>query len=309
MKTQTALSEDSSSTSLNSGAHAVEHCAVDPSTLEALGSALGRQVLIRRSPRRLALYTVTELVSAPSSAVHVGTEGLARLGDADDAPLEGEADATIETDFTGGDSQGPARLTEELLGDAATGLAILAPHGGRIEVGTDDQADAVYGLLAPQAKPVQAWIAHGFNRATGARTCWHITSSEISELSFPQLGTLFGPEGSGQTFAHAVAFHGNNDSEAVVVGGGLPADEAQTELKGKLAARIHDALGAVTPDPPPVEVSLYGPLAGALRANIVNRVTERGNGVQIEQPLAVREDVEQRDAIARAVAELYADLI
>jgi aspartate oxidase len=38
-------------------------------------------------------------------------------------------------------------------------------------------------------------------------------------------------------------------------------------------------------------------------------VTVRGNGTQIEQPLAVRDEIAPRDAIARAVAELYADLI
>jgi hypothetical protein len=38
-------------------------------------------------------------------------------------------------------------------------------------------------------------------------------------------------------------------------------------------------------------------------------VTVRGNGIQLEQPLAVRDDVSQREAIARAVAEFYLDLI
>ncbi len=58
-----------------------------------------------------------------------------------------------------------------------------------------------------------------------------------------------------------------------------------------------------------VEVRLCGPLAGAQRKNIVNRVTVRGNGIQIEQPAAVRDDEAQREAVARAVAEFYGDLI
>ena len=37
----------------------------------------------------------------------------------------------LETDFTEGN--GSARLTEEVLEGDGTGLAILAPHGGRIE--------------------------------------------------------------------------------------------------------------------------------------------------------------------------------
>jgi len=65
----------------------------------------------------------------------------------------------------------------------------------------------------------------------------------------------------------------------------------------------------VTEHPPAVEVRRRGPLAGIERANIVNRVTVRGNGIQLEQPAAVRDDDEQRAAVVRAVAAFYAELI
>jgi phage replication-related protein YjqB (UPF0714/DUF867 family) len=310
MGTRTFLSEDSTSAPLNIEAHAVEHCAVDAESLGALGSAVGCQLLIRQASDRLALYTVAEPLSVPARAVHVGTAGLARLGGAARASQAQNFNATIETHFTDGDPEAVARLTEELLGEAdATGLAILAPHGGRIEVGTDNQAELVHDMLALNAKPVRAWITRGFNRTTGAHTCWHITSSEISEDSFPKVGSLLAPAGANGPFAHAVAFHGNNDSEAVIVGGGLPRNNAHTALKTRLAAQIRSELEAVMDHPPAVEVTLFGPLAGAQRNNIVNRVTVRGNGIQIEQPLAVRNHVPQREAIARAVAEFYRDLI
>ena len=45
------------------------------------------------------------------------------------------------------------------------------------------------------------------------------------------------------------------------------------------------------------------------RANIVNRVTAAGNGIQLEQPAAVRTVKKRRDAIAQAVAAFYVDLI
>jgi phage replication-related protein YjqB (UPF0714/DUF867 family) len=310
MGIRTFLSEDAASARLNTEAHAVEHCAVDSESLGALGSAVGRQLLIRQAPDRLALYTVAERVSASARAVHVGTAGLARLGAATHARRAQRSNATIEADFIGGDPESVARLTEKLRGDEdAIGLAILAPHGGRIEVGTDDQAELVHDTLALNAKPVRAWIGRGFNRATGAHTCWHITSSEISERSFPKLRSLLGPGGVNGPFAHAIAFHGNNDSDAVIVGGGLPRDSDHTELKKTLASRIQSALEAVMDQPPAVEVKGAGPLAGTQRRNIVNRVTVRGNGIQIEQPFAVRDEVAPRDAIARAVAELYLDLI
>jgi hypothetical protein len=172
MGIRTFLSEDADSVPLNTEAHAVEHCAVDSESLGALGSAVGRQLLIRQAPDRLALYTVVERISASARAAHVGTAGLARLGAATRARRAQRSNATIEADFLGGDPEAVARLTERLRGDKdATGLAILAPHGGRIEVGTDDQAELVHDTLAMNDKPVRAWIARGFNRATGAHTC------------------------------------------------------------------------------------------------------------------------------------------
>ncbi len=304
----TCLSEDPTSAALNTKAHALEHCAIDRESLRVLASAVGRQVLIRRSSKRLALYTVAKRIDAAGAAVHVGTAGLARLESVTGEPPSGKLDATVEPDFTRGGSRASVRLTEELLGDAASGLAVLAPHGGRIEVGTDDQARVVYELLSLQAKPLRAWIARGFN-PTGAHRCWHITSSEISEHSFPGLRALFNPEASRGSFAHAVAFHGQNDSEAIIIGGGLPRDKAHTALKMRLRSRVHDALRAVMDRPPAVVVRRSGPLAGAQQHNVVNRVTARGNGIQLEQPAAVRTDEQQRETVARAVAAFYADLI
>jgi phage replication-related protein YjqB (UPF0714/DUF867 family) len=303
------LSEDPDSAALNRKAHALEHCAIDRESLRVLASAVGRQVLIRRSSERLALYTVADRIDVAGAAVHVGTAGLARLGSATGEPPSGALEATVETSFTGGDPYAPVRLTEELLGDAASGLAVLAPHGGLIEVGTDEQARVVYDVLALKAKPVRAWIARGFNPTIGAHRCWHITSSEISERSFPELGSLFNPTASRGSFAHAVAFHGQNDSEAIIIGGGLPQDRAHTARKLALRSRVQNALRAVMDHPPAVEVMPSGPLAGAEQRNIVNRVTAHGNGIQLEQPIAVRNDEQQRDAIARAVAAFYVDLV
>jgi phage replication-related protein YjqB (UPF0714/DUF867 family) len=308
MPIRTLLSEDATSAALNTRAHAPEHCAIDPESLRALNTAVGRQVLVTRSAKRLALYTVAARIDVPGPAVHVGTAGLARVEAPTGEPPAPTLKAALATDFLGGEPTAAVRLTEELLGRAATGLAVMAPHGGRIEPGTDDQARALYELLATQGKPARAWIARGFNPA-GAHRCWHITASEISERSFPRLGTLFGRGASRGPFAHAVAFHGQNDSDAIIVGGGLPQDAPHTALKTRLSDQLRDALRAVTEHPPAVVVCRSGPLAGVERANIVNRVTVRGNGIQLEQPAAVRSDDEQRAAVVRAVAAFYAELI
>jgi phage replication-related protein YjqB (UPF0714/DUF867 family) len=302
------LSENATSAALNTGAHAAEHCALDRGSLHALGSAVGRQVLVRLSAKRLALYTVAERLDGASRAAHAGTAGLARVARPTGEP-RAPLKAAVEPEFTGDGAEKPARLTERLLGPAAArGLAVLAPHGGDIEPGTGAQARAVHALLAEQDRPVRAWVASGFDPA-GAHRCWHITASEISEFSFPRLGALFGAGARRGRFAHAVAFHGQNDSPAIIVGGGLPRDAAHTELKTRLAALLRAALAAVTEEPTPVVVRRAGPLAGIERANVVNRVTVRGNGIQLEQPAVARADEAQRDAIAGAVAAFYAELI
>jgi phage replication-related protein YjqB (UPF0714/DUF867 family) len=307
MQVRARLSVDATRVVLNTAAHASEHCAIDRESLRALGSAVGRQVLVHRSSKLFALYSVAGRAGVPGPAVHVGTDGLARLDKPTGEPPPTQFDVTVATDFIG--SGGSARLTEEVLGESETGLAILAPHGGQIEPRTDDQAVMVYDLLVAQRRPVRAWIARGFNPTTGAHRCWHITASEISERSFPALSTLFDPATRRGRFAQAIAFHGQNDREAVVVGGGLPSDPEQTELKTTLAAKIHASLQAVTDDPPAVVVSRLGPFAGAQQSNIVNRVAAAGNGMQLEQPASVRTDKRQREAIAHAVAAFYAGLL
>jgi phage replication-related protein YjqB (UPF0714/DUF867 family) len=65
----------------------------------------------------------------------------------------------------------------------------------------------------------------------------------------------------------------------------------------------------VTDEPTPVVVRRSGPLAGIEPDNVVNRVTARGNGIQLEQPAVARADAAQRGAIAGAVAAFYAELI
>jgi hypothetical protein len=79
MQVRAHLSEDTKRAALNTAAHGSEHCAVDRESLRVLGSAVGRQVLVHRSSKLLALYSVAGRAGVPGPAVHVGTDGLARL--------------------------------------------------------------------------------------------------------------------------------------------------------------------------------------------------------------------------------------
>ncbi|MBA3747735.1 MAG: poly-gamma-glutamate hydrolase family protein [Solirubrobacterales bacterium] len=296
--------ENRTSRPLNAVAHAAEHCTLDAGSIELLGGAVGEQLLVHRSPRRRALYTIVQDIPAQAPEVQVGRAGATRL-QARDPRL----DVLLETSFVAPDGDTSAtRLTEHVLGDAgATGIAILAPHGGDIEVGTADQAHMVYEILARAGARPRAWSARGYDPA-GAYGCWHITSSEICERSFPKLGSLFlGDTGRGP-FAHAIAFHGHG-GDAIVIGGGLPKDPGHLARKRRMQSSIRRALELVTDDVPAIEVKLDGPLSGRDARNIVNRVTVAGNGVQLEQPLAVRQDRLLQTAIAHAVGSFYAELL
>ena len=110
----------------------------------------------------------------------------------------------METQFTGCDSQGPVRLTEQLLGNGATGLAVLAPHGGKIEVGTDDQATSVFKALAQNGKPVRAWIARGFN-PKGADPASSCTGSSLPNNLHPPNTAMWRGSAATRPLAPALA--------------------------------------------------------------------------------------------------------
>jgi phage replication-related protein YjqB (UPF0714/DUF867 family) len=81
--------------------------------------------------------------------------------------------------------------------------AVIAPHGGEIEEYTDKQAEYVWSQFSPDR--VSLWTCKGFSSKAHADAFerWHITSTEISEKSFPKLNTIFGPK-----FEYSIAFHG-----------------------------------------------------------------------------------------------------
>jgi phage replication-related protein YjqB (UPF0714/DUF867 family) len=71
-------------------------------------------------------------------------------------------------------------------------LVVIAPHGGEIEENTDKQAEYVWSRFSPDG--ISLWTCKGFSSegSSDAFERWHITSTEISEKSFPKLNTIFG---------------------------------------------------------------------------------------------------------------------
>ena len=75
----------------------------------------------------------------------------------------------------------------------------------------------------------------------------------------------------------------------------------------EVPAGIEAALLALGPpwNALPVVLETSGGFSGSHRGNVVNRITGFGNGVQVEQPEAVRKGARVRDAVADAVARVY----
>lgn len=270
-----------------------EHCSLDSRLLERLGICPGRQVRLVHPTAGPALYTVSE-------ERHETDPGIVRMGSRGRARLEAGDGFPARLDLQVPDPGPDAALCEliERLDDrgAATGLAVLAPHGGGIEPGTETQADLVGGRLGPDLATVWQCLGWWPNRLSFER--WHITSTDIDPRSFPQLRLI-----RDRGFAHAVAFHGATlpDDVDVLVGGLAP--EA---VRSAVVAAVADVLAGST-----LEVRLAEAadgLNGNDPRNIVNRLTVEGRtGVQIEQSRRARDQF--GPAIAEAVAAVYAGLL
>lgn len=305
---------DKRTSTLNGGAPNHEHCSLDAKTLQAYPA--GRQILIRRDVNRFALFTVMDTPNDATpdlrdvGVVRMGVEGIERLGGlrsgcaglilrATVADFDATLTSRFLTPFGKGTFQRETALIETLAGDGDE-VAVLAPHGGNIEPYTDRQAVLVYETLRTSQKSVRLWMCHGRRKGGDAHKAWHITSTEISPLSFPELGVLF------QTrFAHAVAFHGWEGGKIAI--GGL----ADAEFRGRFVEAINRETGNkgrvdlaenVTGNVEKKEAP-----TGRSPQNIVNAITRSGRGgVQIEQPLDLRQTY--HEAIAMAVADVYRSL-
>lgn len=142
-------------------------------------------------------------------------------------------------------------------GDGA--VAVIAPHGGGIEPGTSELAEAIAGENS-------SFYAFDGLKLTG-NTALHITSTRFDEPRGLELVA------KSQT---AVAIHGEDSDEAVVFLGGLD---------GEMLARFRACLEESGFR---VETHHNPDLQGTSRENICNR-TRSGCGVQLELSKGLRE--------------------
>lgn len=142
-----------------------------------------------------------------------------------------------------------------------TPVAIIAPHGGRIEPGTLEIAATIAG---------DSLSFYGFEALRGASTrgSLHVTSARFDE---PQALALVGEA------QKAIAIHGRaDDGDPMTVGVGGLDTVLRDEIVTALTAAGFDAA-----------IVTQGNLAGRDSANICNRGAS-GAGVQLELPRTLR---------------------
>lgn len=140
-------------------------------------------------------------------------------------------------------------------------VAVIAPHGGSIEPGTLEIAEAISG---------STFSFYGFEalRAAGKRGSLHITSARFDE---PQALELL------RKARKVIAIHGRANGR-----------DATTVLVGGLDASLRDGIvAALTAAGFSAAAVLDGALAGRDPANICNRGVSSA-GVQLELPRTLR---------------------
>ena len=251
-----------------------EELSIDHAFLDYVN--VGDQCRIIRNDGEYAIFTVAEKRNEKyDDRIRMGMRARTRLG------TSRTFSATFSTcvvtpGLTEQEAKDQSEFTEMLVDDGvSTSLVAIAPHGGKIEPYTHEQAELLQSLLAD--KGASSWVTKGYRSGGGAYDRWHITSTAISRNSFPLLDSI-----ADRGFAYAVSFHGMS-TEMVLIGGAAPEE---------LRVAVRDAIRAVMVNSG-IEVDLSTAVdlyTGDSPKNVVNWLTADGfGGIQIEQSKRARE--------------------
>ena len=243
-----------------------------------IGLTPGQQVRIER-PREngitYALYTIDayeEGEEDPDNAVYVGyteledVEKRLDLSSTDLSSAEsfpGTINAQVAAvGLTDAEAEAYSEFVEHLAdNDYNRELVVIAPHGGFIEEHTDTQAQHLAEQLPSNC--VSVWMCKGFNKKEdgGALARWHITSTDISEESFPKLKTIYGRQ-----FKYAIAFHGMDDPDnnTICIGGSEQnpdpdnpeCQEEEISLKEEIKCAIEKVVKGSESDPDGIKIEV-----------------------------------------------------
>jgi len=278
-----------------------EHCSANLDQLKRIGRDLYQQVRLELPTPNgeiPAIYTVGKVHEEELDLVYVGNkiEKYVTCLQHNTDPCKGKVKAVLTNELSEDDARSHGEFIEQLTDDGQNQkLIVIAPHGGEIETKTDKQAENVRHEIS--SDDVSLWICKGFDQQDkSAFERWHITSTQISEKSFPMLSKIYQ-----RKFRYAIAFHGWTRGNICV--GGIKDNETVTKLKVEIADAIQSAIKKEGSD---IQVKVSGcpECLGAFNGdnpdNIVNRLGT--NGIQIEQCKLARQNF--HGVIAKAVAKV-----
>ncbi|WP_440989964.1 poly-gamma-glutamate hydrolase family protein [Haloarchaeobius baliensis] len=262
-----------------------EWIAVSSTAVSTLGLSVGQQCRLAPTGNgqfESATYTISESYECPDPEIQCESGAMERLGLSNGSTAylvpwavhpeyESRLDAARFDEFV--------ELSNQRSG---SDTCVLAPHGGNIEYGTDQQA-AAFGEQAGASD----WRCVGFNDGPGSYDRWHITSVDISPESFPQLASLSAP------FQSTVALHGYSGSGVLVAG---LADQSRKES-------VTTALQGHLPDEEITLISGTDSYGATNPANIINWLAAGEDTIQLEQSWTVRN--EKREAVVSALLDVY----
>ena len=221
---------------------AKEHCRANRDQMQKICIHRGEQVRIEfptASKNISAIYTVTTFHNEDADLVFLGgkiKDQLQKCQLSNPNTCEGEVKSQVTiTGIDDNEAEKRGEFIEYLSHDDRNHkLVVIAPHGGEIEQWTDKQAEYIRNYYFP-SDCVSLWICKGFSSKDeeDAFERWHITSTELSEKSFPKLYAI-----SRQKFEYSIAFHGWKQ-DFICVGG-----SADTDLKCEIKDAIKKALKA-----------------------------------------------------------------
>ena len=179
-------------------------------------------------------YRIWKIHEDPAGSILIHEDGRDRFGV--------EAGASVELSTTiPRESLDEARenggLAETLRDDGeGDRVLVTAPHGGRVERGTDAMATHTYRLLVDAGVPASLWMLHGFNSPEGSEVTahkrWHVGKPIDGASGYPGLGELLD-----RRFDHVVAFHRSGYSE-IEVGG-----RVDSVIRERVADRLRERTG------------------------------------------------------------------
>jgi phage replication-related protein YjqB (UPF0714/DUF867 family) len=288
--------------------HRREHCSANLNQIDMIGLNLGQQVRIERTIANgttLALYTIIDTHKEQPDVVYVGYNDRNDLEERLCLPNTQSFPGNLNAQVTAvGLTVSQARCNSEFIEQLDDnghhrGLIVIAPHGGDIEEYTDEQAEHIGKQLS--SKCVSVWVCKGFKQGGHAFDRWHITSTDISEKSFPKLKTVFE-----RRFEYAVAFHGMK-GESICIGGSEPDPDhpdclkEEISLKEEIKCAIEKAVDGSDIVVSTGDAGCPPNFNGNNKYNIVNRLGVIG--VQIEQSEKARKcyGIQIADAVANVI--------